>query len=223
MKKDLIREEASQRGDKYYIPEKSCLRGHFLRISSSGACVECKKITERNRYAKEPEKYRQKSKNYIASNKDKVRVKNKHRWANKSAEDHKRIKEYRKEHYQKTLDVRRDEKRKYYEGVKSDPLRYANRRATIRATRKHTGRPCAANRRASKSCRTPKWLSVEDKWLIHEAFKLAALRTKMHGFSWHVDHIIPLQGKLVSGLHVPENLQVIPWVDNIKKANKYVV
>lgn len=68
--------------------------------------------------------------------------------------------------------------------------------------------------------RTPKWLTGDDKWIIKEAYELAALRTKIFGFSWHVDHVIPLQGKNVSGLHVPENLRVIPGVENIKKKNK---
>jgi len=68
--------------------------------------------------------------------------------------------------------------------------------------------------------RTPKWLTADDRWIIRETYELAALRTKMFGFSWHVDHVIPLQGKSVSGLHVPENLKVIPGVENIKKKNK---
>lgn len=71
--------------------------------------------------------------------------------------------------------------------------------------------------------RTPEWLTEDDFWLIREVYDLAALRTKMFGFSWHVDHIVPLQGKLVSGLHVPINLQVIPGIENIKKKNKYEV
>ena len=71
--------------------------------------------------------------------------------------------------------------------------------------------------------RTPKWLGIEELWLMKEAYKLAALRTKMFGFLWHVDHVIPLRGENVSGLHVPTNLQVIPAVENIRKKNSFVV
>jgi hypothetical protein len=71
--------------------------------------------------------------------------------------------------------------------------------------------------------RTPKWIGVEERWLIKQAYELASLRTEMFGFAWHVDHVIPLQGKNVSGLHVPQNLQVIPGVDNIRKKNGYLV
>jgi hypothetical protein len=67
----------------------------------------------------------------------------------------------------------------------------------------------------------PKWVDKDHMWLIKEAYELAQLRTKLFGFSWHVDHIIPLKGKLVSGLHVIENLQVIPGIENIIKKNSY--
>lgn len=71
--------------------------------------------------------------------------------------------------------------------------------------------------------RTPLWLTEDDKWLIEQAYELAAIRTKMFGFMWHVDHILPLNGKKVSGLHVATNLQVVPWIDNLKKHNKFEV
>lgn len=69
--------------------------------------------------------------------------------------------------------------------------------------------------------RTPNWVDVDERWMIKEVYDLAEQRTKMTGFAWHVDHIIPLQGKTVSGLHVMANLQVIPGVENIRKKNKY--
>jgi hypothetical protein len=69
--------------------------------------------------------------------------------------------------------------------------------------------------------RTPKWLTEDDKWIIKEAYELSLLRKKMFGFDWHVDHIIPLRGKYVTGLHVPTNLQVIPGRENESKSNKF--
>lgn len=78
-------------------------------------------------------------------------------------------------------------------------------------------------RQAAKLNRTPKWVDAEELWLIEEAYALARLRTAMTGIYWHVDHVIPLQGKLVSGLHTINNLQVIPALLNYKKNNRYEV
>lgn len=80
----------------------------------------------------------------------------------------------------------------------------------------------AKNSQARKK-RVPTWLSDEDLWIIEQAYELAALRTKLFGFKWHVDHIIPLNGKKVSGLHVPANIQVIPWIDNLRKSNQMFI
>jgi len=74
-----------------------------------------------------------------------------------------------------------------------------------------------------KKNRIPKWVDKDHMWMIKEAYELAQIRTKQFGFSWHVDHIYPLQGELVSGLHVIENLQVIPGIENIKKKNKFEI
>jgi len=77
-------------------------------------------------------------------------------------------------------------------------------------------------RRAALMHRVPKWLDEDDIWMIEQAYELASVRSKMFGFKWHVDHVLPLQGKLVSGLHVATNLQILPWMENVSKANKYI-
>src|SRR3990167_2297296 len=64
----------------------------------------------------------------------------------------------------------------------------------------------------------PKWAN---KFYIQKIYDLARLRTNVTGFKWHVDHIIPITSKLVCGLHVENNLQVIPASENLKKHNKF--
>ena len=78
-------------------------------------------------------------------------------------------------------------------------------------------------RYAAKKHRTPAWLTKIDAERIENVYKLATLQSKITGTIWHVDHIIPLQGKYVSGLHVPANLRAIPGADNIRKRNSYGV
>lgn len=73
-------------------------------------------------------------------------------------------------------------------------------------------------RDAAKIQRTPSWAD-NDK--ILEFYKLSAKLTEETKIRHHVDHIIPLRGELVSGLHVHYNLQVIPAHINISKKNKF--
>lgn len=75
-------------------------------------------------------------------------------------------------------------------------------------------------RHAAKLQRTPAWA---DDFLISCFYEEAATRTAETGVKHEVDHFYPLQGKLVSGLHVHENLRVITKAENAKKRNTFEV
>jgi hypothetical protein len=81
---------------------------------------------------------------------------------------------------------------------------------------------CSMRKKVVKQ-RTPMWLSPFDRLKIKCYYSVAAMLARNNKEPWHVDHIVPLQGKLVSGLHVPNNLQFLRGVDNIRKKNKFEV
>ena len=78
-------------------------------------------------------------------------------------------------------------------------------------------------RKVAKLKRMPSWLTEFDLLKIKCYYQVAAMYSRESGFDWHVDHVIPLQGKNVSGLHVPSNLQIIPAIENMRKSNQYEV
>jgi 5-methylcytosine-specific restriction endonuclease McrA len=79
----------------------------------------------------------------------------------------------------------------------------------------------AAKRRSAKLQRTPNWLTPNDYHAIRTLYETAAALTKSTGIEHHVDHIIPLQGRTVSGFHCPTNLQILTQSENCSKNNKF--
>lgn len=67
---------------------------------------------------------------------------------------------------------------------------------------------------------TPGWLTAEDRANISALYFLAVRESSTTGVEHHVDHIVPIAGRTVCGLHVPWNLRVIPATENLKKGNK---
>lgn len=70
---------------------------------------------------------------------------------------------------------------------------------------------------------TPLWLSDQDYSQIVQIYQERKRLTEETGNVYHVDHILPLRGKLVCGLHVPSNLQIILASENLKKGSAFNV
>jgi hypothetical protein len=79
----------------------------------------------------------------------------------------------------------------------------------------------SARKRATKLKRVPCWLTDTDFKEIKQIYLNAKEQSDKEGKKYHVDHIIPLRGKYVSGLHVPSNLRILLAEENLVKSNKF--
>jgi hypothetical protein len=69
---------------------------------------------------------------------------------------------------------------------------------------------------------TPKWLTPAERLQMRDLYVQARKMTGLTRERYVVDHIVPLRGEEVCGLHVPWNLRVITQEENLKKSNKHV-
>jgi len=99
----------------------------------------------------------------------------------------------------------------------------AERKKAYRSTHKHLTNANASKRRAALLQRIPIWQTEFDELKIQCIYSVAAMLSRVNNEPWTVDHVIPLQGKIVSGLHVPSNLQVMRARENESKRNKYEI
>lgn len=100
--------------------------------------------------------------------------------------------------------------------------RRLNRASTKKWKKKNPGKNAASASKyhSGKLKRTPAWLSNNQLNEIKQFYKHAEYLTHYTKTIFEVDHIVPLRGKYVSGLHVPWNLQLITAEENRRKYNK---
>lgn len=122
-------------------------------------------------------------------------------------------------------------KRQYYERNRQAVIARAFSRPTDEKTRAKTAykernpdlyKELVSLRRRRFRQATPKWLTQEQKLEIRLKYRLAIELTRRTGVRHAVDHVTPLLGEGVCGLHVPWNLEVITQDENLKKSNKLV-
>ena len=175
---------------------KNCRNKNNIRVT----CKECVAAHMARKYADNPGPYRQKTAKWRDDNPI-------------------RAKEYSVAYVAANRAERNEHRRLFrlanIEREKSRDKEYTkNNRAKVYAKN--------ARRRASETQATPKWLTLIQQAQINEFYELALAKNMQTGIDHDVDHIIPLRGTGVRGLHVPWNLQILTEAENSRKYNKIV-
>lgn len=182
-------------------------------------------VKERSKKSKETEAYKQWLKEYKELDSTKQREAEYREYykesgmraeVRKAYKESGRMDEVRAKH--KATDRYKETTKAYYE---SESKKEADRRYNQSDRGRTKNNANRAKYRAAKLERTPKWLEAEDFEIMEWVYEVARERTEQYGVKFEVDHIIPLQGELVSGFHCPENLQVITASENASKKNKF--
>jgi len=113
-----------------------------------------------------------------------------------------RYESWRKQNYQKALVFNRESAAKW------------------RKEKPHKNAAKAREYLVKKTNAQPSWLTELHKVQIACKYSVAAMLSKNTEEQYHVDHIVPLKGKTVCGLHVPWNLQVLTAKANLSKSNR---
>lgn len=155
--------------------------------------------------------FKEYNKKWASNNPEKVRA-YKRKWARNNREKKRHLDKIYYENNREKINVYQKEwRKKKYKGYKNYYEYYKS--ACPDKLKANRGRY-----RAAKMNRAVSWANKD---LIEKIYRQARKLSENSGKVYHVDHIIPLRGKLVSGLHVETNLQIILEKDNRSKSNKF--
>lgn len=178
-------------------------------------CKPCAKIAKKEYSKTNKKRISEYRKDYYADNKEsELKSSKSFRENNKDY-----VVEYNRSYYQKNK-----ERLKLYslEYRKSNKELVSNNYKSWARRNRHLRNAIDSKRRAAETSSTPLWLTPEQEEEIKHIYFMAKDCEIVTGEKYHVDHIVPLQGKNICGLHVPWNLQVLPADLNLSKGNSYV-
>jgi len=190
------------------------------RVGCCKACdnarlKEWRQANADGKYLAHLEKSRVRARAYYESNRDDVLAKDRAKRATPAGKAKRAAQDlaYRRAN----VDAQRV-KQKAYAAANREAIRAYKRRLAklphIAAVKAAT----VAWRRARLVNATPAWV---DRSALRAPYGEAKSLTQTTGDKHHVDHIVPLVSPIVCGLHVPWNLQVLPYIDNHRKSNKH--
>lgn len=208
--------QAREQGLQYYFTGVPCKHGHTVqRRVRDRSCMDCRKRIERESHQRErerdPEKNRERCRNNYQKHKDAYKARAR-KWEINNPERSAELQN----------NWRRSEKGKAQSRnwVAANKEVHAGYSKSWKERHPELVYEYVGTRRATKLNATPPWLTPEDREEIRTIYKDAKSRYVKGGPRYQVDHIIPLQGENVCGLHVPWNLQILTESENSSKSNQ---
>lgn len=222
----ITRKEAKLLNLRRYFTANPCKNNHISeRYTSNGECVTCKK--HRVLYNKETiQKYQKRWRLVNKEHKKKtdalwyeknrtLAINSSKNWYENNKE---KVKEYKKQWYLDNKDRLAPIAKHRRASNKKQKAIYDRER---RKKNPDIARQAKILRKLCKEQATPSWYKAETI-LIKQLYLKRDELSKLWDIELHVDHIVPLQGKTVCGLHCWDNLQLLEASLNKSKNNKFV-
>lgn len=203
--KIIARKQAKAEGEKFYFTGKLCKHGHTAsRRVCDGVCTECSREWKENN----TDRIKQYETQYKTNNCDLIKKRSQQHYLDNAEQYKQRTKEHRQNNPEQC--------RKYFEDNIEKYRQYAKR---WRQKNPHKTNESARIRKQSMLVtQKPSWSNDKE---IKQLYLMRDYLNTLWGTNFEVDHIIPLQGKAVSGLHCWENLQLLDKALNLSKNRSF--